>query len=467
VPTASLNSESGATSSDAGVAPLKAAGAKNVIVLHTTDRQVADSEGFVEPIKRADGVWFGGGAPERIIDAYGGTKTAQELHNLLERGGVVGGTSAGAVVLASHFVPSMRGALSEQTPQDAFGFLRGVGIEPHVRAPNPRSWMLKRPDLLHIAADEVTAWAVRGDTAEIIGRGKAFVYRQDPADPRKGFITLHPGDRYNLATHTVRRAIEDSALTTEFVDSLFAEFAKSGSPAATVLVAQDGKVLVDKSYNVPDQAQNVPTTSSPNFDLGGLSHAFNAIAAQLLAADGKFALKDIPNGSRELAQLIGKNADMGLPEMAIQGMGWGTPYGAFLRVRVNLQRDMIPADLTTGEFLGNVDGLYLWEAGLENPRLFSAGPPPMLYFDAPVPARPAQVTPPDGTFGWLRDTYRGLVRLSLFGEASGRGNAWVRIPERRVSVIILTNKEDTNAQSIAQRITDRLVSTAATIPTTK
>jgi hypothetical protein len=59
------------------------------------------------------------------------------------------------------------------------------------------------------------------------------------------------------------------------------------------------------------------------------------------------------------------------------------------------------------------------------------------------------------------------VRLSLFGEASGRGNAWVRIPERRVSVIILTNKEDTNAQSIAQRITDRLVSTAATIPPTK
>jgi hypothetical protein len=56
------------------------------------------------------------------------------------------------------------------------------------------------------------------------------------------------------------------------------------------------------------------------------------------------------------------------------------------------------------------------------------------------------------------------MRLSLFGAESGRRNAWVRIPEKRVSVIILTNKEDANAQGIAQRITDRLVSTAAPIP---
>jgi cyanophycinase-like exopeptidase len=467
VPTARLNSDlSGAALSDAS-APLKAAGAKNVAVLHTMDRQVADSDSFVEPIKRAGGVWFGGGAPELIINAYGGTKTATELRKVLERGGVVGGTSAGAVVLASHFIPSMRGALTEQTPQDAFGFLQGVGIEPHVRAANPRSWMLKRPDLLHIAADEVTAWVVRGDDAEIIGRGKAFVYRENPADPREPFISLHPGDRYNLSTHTVRRPIETSSLTAGFVDSLFADFAKPGSPAATVLVAQDGRILVDKSYNIPDQPQNVPTTSSPSFALGGLSHAINAIAVQILAADGKFALTDAPNGSRELAQLLAKNADMGLPEMTIQGMGWGTPYGAFLRVRVNVQRDMLPADLTTGEFLGTVDGLYLWEAALENPRLFPKGPAPMLYLDKPVPSRPAEVAPPDSTFGWLKDSYRGLMRLSLFGEAGGRRNAWVRIPEKRVSVIILTNKEDANAEGIAQRITDRLVSTAAAIPPVK
>ena len=114
---------------------LKEAGAKNILVLHTVERKIADSENFVEPIKRAGGVWFEGGQPSRLVDTYVGTKTDQEVGNLLSRGGAVGGLSAGAVILASHL------------PQDGavpvgydrgFGYLRGVAIEPHVIA---REWL--------------------------------------------------------------------------------------------------------------------------------------------------------------------------------------------------------------------------------------------------------------------------------------------------------------------------------------
>ena len=66
------------------------------------------------------------------------------------------------------------------------------------------------------------------------------------------YITLRPGDKYNLATRKVmHRAISDSPLTIAFVDSVFSKFAGAGAPSATVLVAQDGNVLVNSSSPFP------------------------------------------------------------------------------------------------------------------------------------------------------------------------------------------------------------------------
>ena len=61
------------------------------VVLHTTDRAVADSEAFVAPLKDATGVWLEGGRHWRLTDAYLGTRTLKELFAVLDRGGVIGG----------------------------------------------------------------------------------------------------------------------------------------------------------------------------------------------------------------------------------------------------------------------------------------------------------------------------------------------------------------------------------------
>ena len=87
-------------------------GVKNVTVLHTRDRTVADSEDFVAPLKSARGVWFGGGRQWRLVDAYMGTRTQREIEAVLARGGVVGGGSAGATIQGSYLV---RGAARETT----------------------------------------------------------------------------------------------------------------------------------------------------------------------------------------------------------------------------------------------------------------------------------------------------------------------------------------------------------------
>ena len=140
---------------------------------------------------------------------------------VLARGGVVGGSSAGATILGDFLV---RGAPSNDNTimddpryEKGFAFLRGVGIDQHVVARErladlADSIVPKYPNLLPISEDEGTAWVVQGDVATIIGRNKAFVYGTPLHDPRKPFLTLHPGDKYNLGTRQVlHRAVEESS----------------------------------------------------------------------------------------------------------------------------------------------------------------------------------------------------------------------------------------------------------------
>jgi len=214
-----------------GTRSLKQAGAKHVVVLHTIDKRLADTDSFAAVIGRAGGVWFEGGRQWHLVDSYAGTKTEKAFHTVLARGGVVGGSSAGASILASYL---LRGAREGNTVimapgyEQGFAFLRGVAIDQHVvareRLPDLADSLVPRhPELLGISEDEGTAWFVRGDTAEIIGRNKAFVYGGgDPNDTGKPFLTLYPGDRYDLgARRVLHRASEEAPFTGAFVDSLF------------------------------------------------------------------------------------------------------------------------------------------------------------------------------------------------------------------------------------------------------
>src|SRR5215217_8280657 len=71
----------------------KQTGAKNVTLLHTNDLKEANSEKFIAPLKNATGVYFEGGRQWRIADSYLNTLTHQAFFDLLNRGGVIAGSS--------------------------------------------------------------------------------------------------------------------------------------------------------------------------------------------------------------------------------------------------------------------------------------------------------------------------------------------------------------------------------------
>ena len=173
-------------------------GVEEVTVLHTHDRSVADSAEFVKPVKAATGIWFGGGRQWRLTKAYGGTRAETEFHKVLSRGGVIGGSSAGATIQGSFLA---RGDTSGNTimigdVQRGFGFLRHTAIDQHLIArgrerdlikvlEDPEKKMRKEFDraaMLGIGIDEDVAIVVRGDYFEVIGKegGEVLVY-----DPRK------------------------------------------------------------------------------------------------------------------------------------------------------------------------------------------------------------------------------------------------------------------------------------------
>src|SRR5215217_1275397 len=107
VPTA--GGDSVYTQNGPGTRGWRQAGAKNIYVLHTKDKKLADTDSFAAILKKAGGVWFEGGRQFHLVDSYAGTKTEQGFHEVLARGGVVGGSSAGASILSDFM---LRGARS-------------------------------------------------------------------------------------------------------------------------------------------------------------------------------------------------------------------------------------------------------------------------------------------------------------------------------------------------------------------
>ena len=198
----------------------KDAGATDITVLHTYDPKVADTDEFVAPLRRARGVFFGGGRQWRLADAYLNTRTHTELLALLDRGGVISGSSAGASIMGSFLV---RGDTQTNTVMmgdhvEGFALLENVGIDQHLLRRNRQFDLLEviesHPELLGIGIDENTAIVVEGDRFEVIGQSYAVIYDNQRKIPPAGrFYFLAPGDRYDMGSRKAwRPAVTDKPL---------------------------------------------------------------------------------------------------------------------------------------------------------------------------------------------------------------------------------------------------------------
>ena len=184
-------------------------GVEAATVLHGLDRATTDSDSFVEPLRKASGVWLLGGMPERLVQSYLNTKTERAIKDLLDRGGVLGGESAGAMIQGSwldttdseSFTPTILALIRAHSTGAGFGLLTHSAIFPHFDKRGPGAALREsaaHPDQLAIGIDEETARVVRGDQAAVVGVGTVTLY--DAAGRRaSNVVVLKPGERYDLA----------------------------------------------------------------------------------------------------------------------------------------------------------------------------------------------------------------------------------------------------------------------------
>jgi len=195
-------------------------GFTDITILHTSDPAEANKDDFIKPIKEATGIFFTGGRQWRIADAFLNTKAHDEMFKLLDRGGVIAGSSAGATIQGSYLArgDSKNNQIMMGDHEVGLGFISNIAIDQHVIARNRQFDMFtileNKPKLLGVGIDESTAIVVKGGAFEVIGKSYVVIYdnsfwsregsklKQLP-NKNEMFYYLRSGDEYNLRERTV------------------------------------------------------------------------------------------------------------------------------------------------------------------------------------------------------------------------------------------------------------------------
>lgn len=176
-------------------------GVTNVRVLQADSREDADRLEFSEPIKSATGVWLSGGQQEWLATRYAGSRVEAELQQLVKRGGVIGGSSAGAAVMSKVMIEQGLDTATLGTGLDLFP---GAVIDQHFLKRSRLNRLLRvletQPELIGFGIDEGTALVVQVSKGRLGVLGDSYVMVCVPhtelGEPR--YEAMKRGDQIEL-----------------------------------------------------------------------------------------------------------------------------------------------------------------------------------------------------------------------------------------------------------------------------
>lgn len=153
-------------------------------ILHTTNRRECFHADFYKPLDNAKAVWICGGDQSRLT-VYSGTPVQRHLKYVVDRGGVVGGTSAGASAASGVM-------MHEGDALNGLGLMNDYVVDQHFsnrsRLPRLLNLLEKYPRLKGIGIDEETAIVVGQRNIVVVGNGNVKVCN------RGVIYTYHDGD---------------------------------------------------------------------------------------------------------------------------------------------------------------------------------------------------------------------------------------------------------------------------------
>ncbi len=142
--------------------------------LMVLDRADAQDEAMAAEVRAADAIYLTGGNPEHLLDTLRGSPVLRGMTDALERRAVLGGSSAGAMVLGAWM--RFRGW------REALGIADGIATLPHHERANPDTVAPELADAppgleAVLGIDARTGCVSKGDGWTVLGAGQVIVYR--------------------------------------------------------------------------------------------------------------------------------------------------------------------------------------------------------------------------------------------------------------------------------------------------
>jgi cyanophycinase len=171
----------------------------SAVLLHTRSRPQANDPTFLKPLTEATGVWIAGGDQRLLTAAYLDTAVLVEIKKVLTRGGVVGGTSAGAAVMSGVMIA---GGVQRPEIDRGFGLLGQVIVDQHFHQRNRlqrlQAALAEHPSLVGLGVDEETAVVIRKGTLKVMGRFSAVTCIAASPDQPASVQVLGAGKQADL-----------------------------------------------------------------------------------------------------------------------------------------------------------------------------------------------------------------------------------------------------------------------------
>ena len=179
----------------------ESSGASQVNILNAKDKRMANTDSLAKILRSANGVFITGGQPMILENIYCGTLIEKELKTLLSRGGVIGGSSAGAIIIGDLWL-TWTPDFGKRT--NDLGILPNVAVSPHANAARDYSvdeevlkYINVHPTIIGIDIDEDTFLILDKQTAEVIGKGYVSIMNA-AINKTKPMLRLSGGDKFNL-----------------------------------------------------------------------------------------------------------------------------------------------------------------------------------------------------------------------------------------------------------------------------
>jgi cyanophycinase len=157
---------------------------RHVETVHINEREDAFDPASLAKIERANAIFFTGGDQLNVTSLFGGSPLHNLLHEKVDKGVVIIGTSAGAAIMSSTMIISGR---SDAPPRvgcveiaPGMDLISGTVIDTHFSQRGRHGRLLTAiahyPQIIGIGLDEETAIIAKDHKFSVIGNGSVTVF---------------------------------------------------------------------------------------------------------------------------------------------------------------------------------------------------------------------------------------------------------------------------------------------------